>query len=150
MPKSVMQRVAVLVEQDVVGLDVAMHHAAPVRVVERDGHLRRGGGRRVRAPPARSRCTRSASEPPARYGITMYTVSPACAEVEHGTDVRMHEPRGRLGLAPEALGHLAVAREMRVQHLHHDLALERHLLGAEDGRHAAAAEPRAGCDSASP
>ena len=51
------------------------------------------------------------------------------------------ELRRRLGLAPEALGDLGVAREVRVQHLDHDAARELRLLGDVDVGHAAAAQP---------
>ena len=54
----------------------------------------------------------------------------------------MQELRARLGLAPEALAHLRVAREMAEQHLHDELAPELHVLGGVDARHAAAARRR--------
>ena len=74
--------------------------------------------------------------------MTMNTVSASLAEVEDRADVRVHELRRRLRLAAEALAHLGVAREMRVQHLDRRRARSSGIvLGAVHVRHAAAAEP---------
>ncbi len=67
------ERVAVLVEQDVVRLHIAVHDAVPVRVVERDRDLRAHARCDLGGTCHRARM-RSASEPPAMYGITRNTV----------------------------------------------------------------------------
>ena len=61
-------RVAV-VQQDVVGLDVAVDDALPVRVVERVGGLTRDPHRLVHRE-LRSRSSRARSDSPSMYGMT--------------------------------------------------------------------------------
>ena len=91
------------------------------RARSRSARDRRG---RAPAPTVRSFTSTSASEPPARYGMTMNTTLRRLAVVDDRADVRMHELARRLRLAPEALAHLRVAREVRVQHLDHERPLE--------------------------
>ncbi len=55
-------------------------------------------------------------------------------------DVRVVEPGGGLRLLLEPRDDLGVARELRRQHLDRHLALEREVVGEEDGAHAARAE----------
>ena len=63
------QRVPVLVEQDVLGLDVAVHDAVRMRVVQRVGDLAYDP-ERVATGRCPSRRSRARSDSPLTYGIT--------------------------------------------------------------------------------
>ena len=100
------ERVAILVEEDVVRLDVAVHDPAPVRVVERDGDLR--------GIPRRERGT--ADGPIAHDDVGQRAAGEVRHDEEHDVadlavvddraDVRVRQLRRRLRFAPEALPHL--------------------------------------------
>ena len=114
------QRAAV-VQQDVLGLDVAVDHAVPVRVVERVGDLARDPHRVV------DRELLLAVEPVAerlaldeRHDVVEEAVG--LARVEQREDVRMLQIGGELDLGEEPLG--AEHRgELGVQHLERDVAV---------------------------
>ena len=64
------------------------------------------------------------------------------ARVEHRHDVRVVEPPGVLRLAAETFAETLVARHLRAQHLHGDLAAEQRVFRREDLRHAARTDAR--------
>ena len=63
------------------------------------------------------------------------------AAVEHADHVRVLEPGGGLGLAPEALHELLVLGEAPVEHLQRHVAPEVNVLRAVHVGHPAGAEP---------
>src|SRR6185436_9334941 len=63
------------------------------------------------------------------------------AQLVHGDDVRMLQPRGRLGLDLEALEVLLLEQPLASERLDRCLALERLVEPAVDHAHAAAPEP---------
>ena len=89
-------------EQDVVGLDVAVHDAVAVRVVQRLGHL-------AGEPDGVLDRQLDFALQPVAQGLALdvghRVPEPACclARVEHGQDVRVLEPGRGLDLAQEAL-----------------------------------------------
>ena len=126
------------VEQHVRRLDVAVHDAVRVRVVERGGDLGedRGRGLRRERPPPEPVAERAAGHEPQRHP------GPAVLDPVgvHRQDVRVLEPRRHARLLPEALGEGRVVQQLRGQDLQRDLALERRVVRANDDGHAAAAE----------
>ena len=125
-------------EQHVVGLDVAVHHAVLVRVIQRLRHLAqepRGLGQRQLAAPLEPRAERFALDERHRVPEQLARES----GIQQGNHVRMLQPRHHLHLAPEAIlvdrrGHLGR------QHLDDHLAAQRGLLGQEDTTHPAATQ----------
>ena len=115
------QRVAALREQQILRLDVAMHDALLVRVVERTRDLARDAQRLV------DRELLVATEMVAqRLALDVGHREPelavgGLAGIQHGEDVRMRERGGEADLAPEALG-AKRGREIGVEHLERDLA----------------------------
>ena len=130
----------VAVEQDVLGLDVAVDDAVPVRVVQREPDLAGDAdGGRHREPPL-------ALQPPAqglarhvRHHVIEEPVG--LARVEERQDVGVGEAGDEADLAEEALG-AHRGRELRVDHLERDRAVMPEVVGEENRRGAAAAEKR--------
>jgi hypothetical protein len=132
------ERVAVVGEEQVLGLDVAVDDAVAMRVLER---LRRLAGdtervldRELPLPP----------EPVAeRFALDERHREPEAsgrlAGVEDRQDVGMLEPRGEPDLSEEALGPERV-RQLGMEHLERHRAVVLEVAGEEDGGHAAAAE----------
>jgi hypothetical protein len=118
-----------------VGLEVAVDHAALVRETGRaqdldadvDGALRRQ--RRFALDQVLERATGQQLHRDVVGAVV-------AAAVEHVHHVRVLQPRGRRGLAPEALHELLVLGEAAVQHLQGHLAPEVRVLGAVHVRHA--------------
>ena len=106
MPKSAIFTRPVFVEQQVLRLDVAMHDAVLVRVLQRLADRRHDGQRLLRREaPGLHRLPQIH----AIHELHEQVVEPArLAEVVHGDDVRMAQRRERLGLAREALGELRI------------------------------------------
>ena len=137
MPKSATESAAV-VQQDVLGLDVAVDHALAVGVVEGAAHLagnphRVGDGELFLAvDPVADRLSRHI-----RHHVEEEAVRrPA---VEEGQDMRMLQVGGGLDFAQEAFS--ADDRgQLRPQHLDGDLAVVLQVGGEVDGGHAALAE----------
>ena len=116
-------------EQHVVGLDVAMHDAVVVRIRQRTGDLAQDADRvahRQFAMALQPDAQRLALHE--RHREIRQTVRLARRMQWH--DVRMLQPRGEQDLALEPFQrHLR--RGLRRQHLDHDRAAERDLLGHE-------------------
>ena len=130
---------ALRVEQDVLGLDVAVHDLVRVRAAERAGDLDRVGQRLVdRQPPepADAVLERLALD------VLEDDVGPVLvlAGVDHADDVRVRELRDRPRLAPEALELVGVGRHLPVQELDRHPALEVDVEGLIDRRHPSGAD----------
>ena len=103
MPKSATSALPV-VQQDVLGLDVAVDHAVAVRVVERVGHLAwRCAPPRRRRAASRGRAGRAASRPRRTASRRRGSRRPS-PRVEQRQDVRMLQARRGLDLDQEPLG----------------------------------------------
>jgi hypothetical protein len=120
--------------QDVLRLDVAMHDAVAMRVVERTGDLAHDPQRGVRV---------LGDERGGRAGAARLVFhrhvrgARVLADVEDRDDVRMAQVRGDARFAQEAPCRARVLREGRRQHLQRDLARERLLHGEVHQRHSA-------------
>jgi hypothetical protein len=128
-----------VIEHDVVRLDVAMHDTM---------HMREGEGVRGLANDPRDLAGRksTACEKSLRECLA---VDEAHDEVDEpgtlvhridGNDVRMAQPRRRLGLAQEPRPDVGAVRELGWQQLDRDVALEPQVARAVDDPHPAAAE----------
>src|SRR2546430_12024107 len=126
-------------EQDVVGLHVAMDDPKRVRGPERVGGLLHDAARLVRGQPAA----------PLELGAERLAVHVGHHEVDQPVraladrvdrhDMRVRQPRRRLGLAHKAEPDLLPERELRREYLDGDLALKQLDAGAEDYTHPAPA-----------
>ena len=109
--------------EHIVRLDVAMHHAALVRVGERlERH--RAGCRSTSVTASGPRASRARSDSPSRTASCSTAGRSALARGEHRHDVRLLQRGDRLDLALETLDADSL-RELRREDLHDDLALER-------------------------
>jgi hypothetical protein len=133
-------------EQDVLGLDVAMHDAAPVRPVQRPRDLRDDHQRTVDVEPAAI-----ADEVPdvevaqGRREIQKAVLVTVVPDREH---VRMGHSLGGQRLALEAMAELLVLRQPAGQHLHGRRTLVLEVDGFVDAAHAALAELRLEAEAA--
>ena len=141
MPKSVTLAEPFLVDQHVLRLDVAVDDVARVRGAERARDLDRVGHRLGDREP-------SVAPDPLLQRLALdvleHDVRPAAvvlAGIDHPDDVGMGELRHRPRLAAEALELIGVARHLAVHQLDRDLALERLVERAVDGRHAPGPDP---------
>ncbi len=133
------ERSAAGVDEDVRGLEVAVEHAAPVRVVHGSRDEREEGDARARVP---GEPREPILEGSARDELHAEPGPPlVLAELVDGHDPRVVEARGGGGFEPEAL-ELGCARERRGQHLERDLAPELRVASAVDDPHAAAGDLR--------
>ncbi|CAA9298234.1 MAG: hypothetical protein AVDCRST_MAG11-638 [uncultured Gemmatimonadaceae bacterium] len=107
---------ALAVEQDVVGLDVAVHHAARVRVGERVGDVGEDaadhGHRRARLPAEARAEALPLDERHDEVGQPV-----ALVDRVDGHHVRVRERRGGLHLALEPRAHVGAEREVGREHL---------------------------------
>ncbi len=131
------QRRAV-VQQDVLRLDVAVHHPVPVRVVQRARHLvgdpDRVGHRQLllAGEPVAQRLALDE-----RHDVEQVAVG--LARVEQRQDVRVLQVGRELDLGQEPLG-ADHRRELGPQHLERHPPVVADVLGQVDGRHAAGAD----------
>src|SRR6185437_15864073 len=126
-------------EQDVVGLHVAMDDAATVRVGERPRHLAqhaRGIRRRKRALRAQPFAERLALD----IAHDEEDEAADLADAVNRHDVRMRQPGGRARFAEESLARLGADGEMRREDFDGDVAVELYVAREIDDSHAAAAE----------
>ena len=130
---------ALVVDEHVVRLDVAVDDPVPVRVPERREHLadvrdRHGDG-------ARAAGDEELLQRPSLDVLHDDVVrAVGLAAIEDRDDVRVREAGRVRCLAPEALDELRVVRVALVEHLDRDLATELLILGEPDVGHAAAPE----------
>ena len=116
-----------LVEEEVRGLDVAVHQAARVRVLERAGDLTTDvrGLRRAQARAGVEHGAQAAAGEQFEHHERDVVLAP----VVHRHHVRVVEAGGDLGLGPEAAQEAGVLGEGEVQHLDRDAAAQPHVVG---------------------
>ena len=126
-------------DQDVVRLDVAVHHALRVRVGQAPGHLAQN--------PRRLRRRQRSATPDAlaeRFAVDeRHDEEDQVAHLfdrEDGNDVRVRELGRCAGFVQEALSQRRVTRQVRWQQLEGDQAVERHVACEIDDSHSAAAK----------
>ncbi len=129
---------AAIVQQDVLGLDVAVDHAVPVRVVERVGHLARDAHGLVHAE-LRFAVQLVANRLAFDEGHDVEQERVRRAGVEERQDVRMLQRCRGLDLDHEPLGS-EHRGEFGLQDLDRDLAVVLQVLGEVDRGHSARTE----------
>ena len=140
MPKSAIASRLAVVQQQVAGLDVAVHDAGGVRGVERLGGLAQPAQRGVVGEVAAG--LEALAERAAAHQLHDHEhAAGVLADVVDRHDVRVRrEPRGGAGFALEALAGALVLGEVRGKHLDRDGAAEQLVMGLPDGRHPAVGE----------
>ena len=131
--------VAVLVDQDVRGLDVAMDHAGAVGVGQSRRDLpqdRAHDGQREPAGPLDHLIERAAAHVPHHEVVQPLAV----AHRVDRHDVRVVQPGDGDRLLAEALGHPVAQQHRGRHHLDRDLTVEREIVGQEDRCHSASSE----------
>ena len=125
-------------DQDVRGLDIAVHDAAAVRGVERRGDLgrvlerRRDRHRPLRNQPVQPRAVHQLHRDERRPIVLV--------DVVDGDDVRVVERRSRTGFLDEAALAIGIGRRFGRQHLYRDRASEPGVVGGVNDAHTAAAD----------
>ncbi|MEZ4392180.1 MAG: hypothetical protein R3A48_13880 [Polyangiales bacterium] len=128
-------------EQDVVALQVAVHHAEVVRATERRRHLLEhvDRPREGERPLGDLRRERRADE------VLHHEVELALlglADVVNVDDVRVVDAVRGAGLAEHPRAQVGLAAEVGANELERDDAVNQHVSGAVDHAHAALAQPR--------
>ena len=134
-----LQRVVDADEHEVGRLQIAVQHAARVRVVKR---VRELCEHVQRARHAERRAEAEQLEQRRTLGVLHRDVEPLVGqltEVVQRDDVRMAQPIDRTRLAPEPRNELRVLRRLRLENLQRLSAAELEVLGEPDLAHAAAA-----------
>ena len=128
-------------DQDVAGLDVAVHQTRGVHGVEGVGHRFQQGAQRLDVEPTVA----------LEHRAEVFAVDEAHRQVEHAVrvarvvdrdDVRVLQAGRDGGLPLEAVAVLAVGGERRGEHLQGDRAAQLQVAGAVDDAHAAFADER--------
>ena len=127
------------VDHDVFGLQIAMHHAVAVdviqRVADRDGDLDGALGRQHSCLLMQNLAQQAALHP------LHHHVDPAAVAVrQHFHDAGMIQLFADLGLALEAVEEHRVGFHLRMRDLDGDLAAVAHIGGAKNRGHAAAGD----------
>jgi len=136
----VIERVVLVGQEHVVGLEVAVNDACVVRGVQRRCDLRRDPDRaphRQAAEPIDLVGEQRAFEELERDVRDMAVHE---AHVRRLDDVRMPERAGRARLVHEPLDHVRIRRELGMEDLDRDLALDQRVLGQEHRAHPAFAQ----------
>ena len=131
---------AVVVDDDVLGLDVAVDQALGVRLGERLEHR----VEHVEGRPRREQALLAHDVAQGLPGHVLHReedVAVVLALVEHGDDVGVGQRRGRARLATEAGDEALVVGEVLAHHLQGDLAVEPLVDGEVDRRHPAVGDP---------
>jgi hypothetical protein len=132
---------AVGVQQDVLGLDVAVDQPGAVRGSQRGEHRLHDLQRLARTEPAA--LGEQGAQGASRDVLHRQEhVALAGALVVHGDHARVRQRRSVLGLADEASYELLVAHEVRVHDLQGHRALELGVMADVHRRHAALGDPR--------
>src|SRR5216683_6248684 len=107
-------------EEDVVRLEITVHHARPVRGVQRLAHLDGHAPRVIRRDrPAHHDALMEGA--PVQELHAEERPPLVLVQVEHPHDAGMVEPAGHRHLAPEAVGQVAVLAQVRVEDLYRDI-----------------------------
>ena len=132
-------RTPLAVHHDVRRLDVAMHHALAVRVVERAGNLREN---RLRHRNRKRLVLREQVIERAAVDVLHHEVQEAVLLLHRMDvdDVRMVELRRGARLGEEPVPHALTVREPRQHNLDGHAAVELQVLREKDGGHSAASE----------
>ncbi len=134
-------RPPLVVDEDVLGLDVAVDHVAGVGDAEAAGDLDRVGDRLLDVEgadprdPLLQRLAFDVLEDDVGVAVVL-------AGVDHRDDVGVGDLRDRPRLLPEALDLVGLLRHLAVHDLDRDRAVEGLVFGQVDGGHAAAAQLR--------
>ena len=131
-----------IADDDVVGLQVPMHDAEPVRGVHRVADLRDDPGglrKRHRTPLVEHRAQ---AAPVEQLHHEVCAAFGRDAKVVDRDGVGVDETRGRLRFAPEAGGGGRFGDNVRAQHLHGHQALQMQVASTIDSAHAAFANQR--------
>jgi hypothetical protein len=139
-PKVGHLRVITVVDDHVLGLQIAMDDAAPVGEARRFEDLDREVDRADRIE-RRLLADQLLQRPPRQVLHRDVVGAVEGAAVVDADDVRMLQPRGGLGLAAEALDETGILGKPAVQQLQRHLAPELQVLGEEHIGHPARAEP---------
>ena len=132
---------AVVGDQHVLGLDVAVHDARVVGRRQRGQHRReqvqrpRRRQRRLLADHVTQRAARDVLHREEQRAVVV-------ALVEDGHHVRMRQLRGGPGLGHEPAAELGVVAQPEVHHLERDDPVQPHVERLVDGRHAALGDAR--------
>ena len=125
-------------DEDVLGLEIAMHDAALVRGGHAAGRLRGD----IERDPVGQRAPQERRAERLAFEELRHDVGPALVDphVEHRQDVGMAEGGGGQGFLFEAQHAAGVARQFRRQHLEGDVPLQAQVVGAVDHAHPAGAD----------
>ena len=134
-PKIGQQTVAALIQQDVGGLDIPVHHTVGMGIIQRLAHLADHlhdllPGQGLAAQPGGQGAAGNQRHDDKWVAFFL-------AVIEHRQDEGMLECGEQAGLAAKTPVEVFVCRKLARQHLDRHESVGRGLVGFEDGRHAA-------------